>query len=1053
MKLSKPTLRPLDRLIRASLHHRTLVLAAAAVLLVAGGTWIAGLPLDIFPDLSAPTVTIITEAPGMAPEEIELLVTFPVESGVNGSPGVRRLRSVSADGISVTWAEFEWGTDIYKARQIVAERLQSVQLPDQVTAQLAPVSSIMGEITFIAMTSTPVVASGTTGSGVSPMELRRIAETLVRRNLLAVPGISQVVPIGGESRQLQVTVRPEALRQHGIPLEGLLEAVSGSTRSPAAGFHLEAGQEFLVRGLGRARSPEEIAATVVRVSNGVPLRVGALADVSWGPEPVRGTASYSTQPAVILSVQKQPGANTLELTREIDAVIDRLQAALPEGVVLQKENFRQADFIEVAIANVSRALRDGGLLVVLVLALFLGSLRTTLISALAIPLSLVAGVLFISAFGMTINTMTLGGLTIAVGLLVDDAIIAVENVFRRLREERSKPGDRRPIGEVVAEGTSEIVSPILFATLLIVLVFLPLFFLPGLEGRLLRPLGVAFVAALAASLLVALTVTPALCSLLLDSPRLLGRPESWLLRGCRFLYRPTLAWSLEHPRTVGIATLLGLAAALALLPGLGRSFLPEFNEGSLTVSIVSPPGIPLADSDRAGRQVEESLLAFPEVVSTSRRTGRAEKDEHVQGVNASEMEVVLGPLVHGRNKEDLVAEMRRSIASIPDAAVTFGQPISHRIDHMISGSRTNLAVKIFGPDLAVLRNLAASVEQVLRGVPGIVDLSNQEQAAVPQLLIDFDRTAMAQSGVSPSGLSTAVEALFQGVHVGEILDQGLTSDIVVRFPPELRSDPERLALLPVSLPTGEVVALDRVADVRRTLGPSLIRRENVQRVAMLTANVSGADLSGTVGRARAAVEAQVELPRGYLITYGGQFEEAARSSRNLGAIVLMLLVAMYGLLYLEFGTHRDTLVVLVNLPLALIGGVLAVSLTDGILSIATLVGFVTLFGIAARNGVLLVNNYQRLILAGTPLDEAVRQGSEERMAPILMTALTAGLALVPLVLAAGAPGNEIQSPMAQVILGGLATSTLLNLLVVPVLYAKTGGRARYPAATEPATRV
>ena len=1021
---------PLDRLIRSSLRHRVLVTATAAVLLVAGGIWIAGLPLDIFPDLSAPTVTVITEAPGMAPQEVELLVTFPIESAVNGSPGVRRLRSVSADGLSVIWAEFEWGTDIYKARQIVTERLQGLELPAQVASpELAPVSSIMGEITFIAMTA---------DEDVSSMELRRLAETVVRRNLLAISGISQVVPIGGERRQLQVTARPVALRQHSVSLQQLMDAVARSSSSSAAGFHVEGGQEYLVRGLGRARTPEEVAAAVVRATDGVPLRVGTLADVAWGPEPSRGTASYNTQAAVILSVQKQPGANTLELTRDIDAVIERLQSTLPEGVVLQKENFRQSDFIEIAVANVTRALRDGGLLVVIVLALFLGSLRTTLISAVAIPLSLVAGVVFISLLGMTINTMTLGGLTIAIGLLVDDAIIAVENVFRRLKDQRDDPEDDRSLGEVIAEGTSEIVSPILFATLLIILVFLPIFFLPGLEGRLLRPLGLAFVSALAASLLVALTITPALCSLLLNSPKLLAGKESWLLRGCRSLYRPVLRWALSHPRLVTLVSVAGVVSALALLPGLGRSFLPPFNEGSLTVSIVSPPGIPLVDSDEAGRLVEESLLAFPEVISTSRRTGRAEKDEHVQGVNASEMEVVLGPLEHGRNKEELVTAMRRAVATIPGTTVTFGQPISHRIDHMISGSRTNLAVKIFGPDLAVLRNVSSSVEQVLGSIPGIVDLSNQEQAAVPQLLIDFDRRAMGQSGLSPAELATAVEALFQGVHVGEILEEGLTSSVIVRLPPELRSSPERLARLPVSIPGGEIVALDRVADIRRTLGPSLIRRENVQRVAMLTANVAGTDLAGTVARAQAAVEAQVDLPRGYLVTFGGQFEEAVRSARNLGLLSVLLLAGMYGLLYVEFGTHRDTLVVLVNLPLALIGGVVAVSLTGGILSVATLVGFVTLFGIAARNGVLLVNNYQRLSAGGASLEEAVRRGSEERMAPILMTALTAGLALVPLVIAAGAPGNEIQSPMAQVILGGLATSTLLNLVVVPVLYTATG---------------
>ena len=1025
----------LERLIRFAIRHRWLVVIGAGLLTVLGAVWIATLPVDIFPDLSAPTVTIITEAPGMAPEEIELLVTLPVESAVNGSTGVRRLRSVSADGISVVWVEFDWGTDIYQARQIVSERLQRVDLPAQSERpELGPISSIMGEITFIAMTS-PGIEAG----GVSPMELRRLAETVVRRNLLAISGISQVVPLGGELRQLQVTVRPTALAQHSVPLAEVIEAVSRASRSPAAGFHVEGGQEYLVRGLGRARGPEDVAAAVVRAVDGIPLRVGDVAAVEWGPEPARGTASYRGSPAVILSVQKQPGANTLELTEAIDRTLARLQPTLPDGVVLESENFRQADFIEVAIGNVSEALRDGAILVIVILFLFLGNLRTTLISAVAIPLSLVAGVLAISALGLSVDTMTLGGLTIAIGLLVDDAIIAVENVFRRLKEERRRPeADRRGPAEVVAVATTEVVSPILFATLIIVLVFLPIFFLPGLEGRLLRPLGFAFIAALSASLLVALTVTPVLSVLLLGRSSTLEVREPWLLRTLHAAYRPTLDWCLGHRRWVLAAVVLLFVGAAALVPGLGRSFLPTFNEGSLTVSVVSPPGIPLADSDRLGNQVEEALLSFPEVVSTSRRTGRAEKDEHVQGVNASEMEVVLAPLEKGRSKEELVAEMRRAVATIPGTTVSFGQPISHRIDHMISGSKTNLAIKVFGPDLAVLRTLASQIEQVLGTIPGIVDLSNQEQAAIPQLVIDFDRTAMARHGLSPADLGEAVEALFQGVYAGEIVEEGLSSDIAVRLPDSLRSSPDKLASLPVSSPSGDLLRLGAVSTIRHELGPSMIRRENVQRVAMITANVVGADLPGTVETARSAVDVQVDLPQGYLVSFEGQFEEAARSVRSLGLLGLLILAGMYGLLFFEFGSHRDTLVVLVNLPLALIGGVVAVALGGGVLSVATLVGFVTLFGIATRNGVLLVNNYQRLLAAGLSLSEAVRRGSEERMAPILMTALTAGFALVPLLLAAGAPGNEIQSPMAQVILGGLITSTFLNLVVVPVLYLRPG---------------
>ncbi len=1004
------------------------------------------LPVEIFPDLSAPSVTVITEAPGMAPEEVELLVTFPIESATGGSTGVRRVRSVSGDGISVVWVEFDWGADIYKARQVVSERLQTVELPAQAELPtLAPISSIMGEITFIAMTSTTV----------SPMELRRLADTVVARNLQAISGISQVKALGGDERQLQVTVDPAALAQRRVSLQEVLGAVARASGSAAAGFHVEGGQEYLVRGLGRARNPEDVASTVIRVAGDVPVRVRDVAAVAWGKAPARGTASYRNERAVILSVQKQPDADTLELTAAIDELLARLQPVLPEGVVLEKENFRQADFIEVAIGNVTEALRSGAVLVVLVLFLFLANLRTTFISALAIPLALVSAVLALAAFGLTINTMTLGGLTIAVGLLVDDAIIAVENVYRRLREgtpaadggateplayeaaagPRSQPRDR----EVVAAATSEVVSPILFATLIIMLVFLPVLFLPGLEGRLLRPLGLAFMTALAASLLVALTVTPVLCRLLLARTRAQADREPWLLALLGRAYRPTLAFCLSHRPVVLVAAAALLALAGLLVPGLGRSFLPSFNEGSLTLSVVSPPGITLAESDRLGAQVEAALLEFPEVVSTSRRTGRAERDEHLQGVNASEMEVVLAEL-EGRSKDALVRDMRDAVASIPGANVSFGQPISHRIDHMISGSKTNLAVKVFGPDLAVLRSLSSTVEQVLRGVPGIVDLSNQEQSAIPQLVIDFDRRAMARYDLSPADLARAVEALFQGVVVGEVVEEGVAASIAVRFPEELRARPDLLDALPVSLHSGELVRLDAVARTTRNLGPSMIRRENVQRAAMLTANVEGTDLTGTVQRAQAAVDAELDLPPGYFVTFGGQFEEAERGARTLALMTALIVLAMYALLFFAFGTHREALIVLVNLPLALIGGVAAVSLGDGVLSVATMIGFVTLFGIATRNGVLLVSNYQRLLRSGASLDEAVTRGSEERMAPILMTALSAGLALVPLVLAARAPGNEIQSPMAQVILGGLLTSTFLNLIVVPVLYAWWGPR-------------
>jgi CzcA family heavy metal efflux pump len=1025
----------LNNIIQGSLRHRWAVLVTTAAFMVAGVVVTLRLPVDVFPDLSAPTVTVITEAKGLAPEEVELLVTFPVESALNGASGVRRIRSVSGPGIAVVWVEFKWGEDIYRARQVVAERLQVITLPAGVERPtLGPISSVMGEITFIALTSAQA----------PPMEVRRLAETVVRRGLLALPGISQVVPIGGEVREYLVELDPAAGAQAGLSVEDVVNALQQSSAAPAAGFHVDGGEEYLVRGLGRARSADDLAATVLRIREGIPLRLGQVAAVREAPEPARGTASYRGNPAVILSIQKQPGANTLELTRRIDRVLDDLQRTLPPGVVIEKENFRQADFIEIAIHNVSAALRDGAVLVLIVLFLFLGNIRTTLISAVAIPISLVAGVIVISLFGGTLNTMTLGGFTIAIGALVDDAIIDVENVLRRLRQDRRKPAaERRSPLEVVFRASSEVRGAILFATLVIALVFVPLLYLPGLEGRLLRPLGLAYLASLAGSIIVALTVTPVLCLLLLQHAALLDAPEPWLLRQCKRAYDRTLAVCLDRTTLVVGSAAVALLAALAIVPFLGHSFLPPFNEGSLTIALVSPLGTPLAEGDALGREVEKTLLAFPEVVSTSRRTGRAEKDEHVQGVNASEMEVVLRP---GRPKAELLAEMRRAVATIPGVNVSFGQPISHRIDHMISGSKTNLAIKIFGPELAGLRGLSSSAERLLRDVPGLVDLSNQEQASVPQILIDFDRQAMARHGLTPADLAQSVEALFQGTVAGELVEGGITSRIVVRYPERLRSRRDQMEALPVTAPDGRLIRLGDVAQVRFDLGPGLIRRESVQRVAMLTANVTGSDLTGIVERARAALAAGLALPEGYRVVFGGQFEEAARSVQNLAFLAAGLLVAMHGLLFLAFRSHHQTMIVLVNLPLALIGGLVAVALGGQGLSVASIVGFITLFGIATRNGVLLVSHYGHLMRdEGLPLRDAVSRGSRERLAPVLMTALTAGLALIPLVLAGDKPGNEIQSPMAEVILGGLLSSTFLNLVVVPVLFCRWG-ESRTPEA-------
>ncbi|MCC7142855.1 MAG: efflux RND transporter permease subunit, partial [Candidatus Eisenbacteria bacterium] len=1021
----------LNQLIRASLRHRYATLVAGLLVLVAGVLTTLRMPVDIFPDLTAPTVTVLTEASGLAPEEVELLVTLPLESSLNGASGIRRVRSVSAAGISVIWAEFKWGEDIYLARQVVAERIQGITLPAQVERpSLGPISSIMGEITFIALTS----ADQTT----SAMELRRLAETTILRSLLSVPGISQAVPIGGDVREIQVELDPTAMTQHRIGFAEVAGRLEEATSNPAAGFHVSGGQEYLVRGIGRARTPADLASASLGMTDGVPLTVKEIARVREAAEPKRGTAAYRATPAVILSIQKQPGANTIEVTRAIDERLDALTATLPPGVKIERENFRQADFIEVAIHNVSVALRDGAFLVILILFVFLGSLRSTFVATLALPLSLLTGILVLSLFRLSINTMTLGGLTIAIGALVDDAIIDVENVIRRLRQERARPLSARRDGlEVIYAASSEVRKPILFATAIIVLVFLPLFILPGMEGRLLRPLGFAYVGALLASLVVSLTITPVLCYFLLRNDRGLDRPEPWLLRSLKARYERDLEQALARPRFVYLFAALLLAGALSLVPFLGRSFLPPFNEGSLTVSVVSLPGITLVESDGLGAQVERALLAFPEAVSASRRTGRAEKDEHVQGVNAAEMEVVLRP---GRPKEGLLAEMRRAVATIPGVEVSFGQPISHRIDHMISGSKSSLAVKIFGPDLSVLRLLAGQAEALMAEVPGIVDLGNQEQSAVPQMLIEFDREAMSRYGLTAQDLGRTIEALFQGSEVGEIVEGGIAARVVLKYPERLRTPDSDLEALPVALDQGRLIRLGEVARVRFDLGPSMVRRENVQRVAMLTANIAGSDLVGTVERVRATLATGLSLPTGYRIEYGGQFEEAASGTRNLLVLSTFILFAMYGLLFLAFRSHRHTLIVLVNLPLALIGGLFAVAIGGGTLSIAAIVGFITLFGIATRNGVLLVSHYQHLMREeGLPLAAAVRQGSRERLAPVLMTALTAGLALIPLVVRGGEPGNEIQSPMGLVILGGLLTSTFLNMVVVPALFARWGG--------------
>jgi len=1020
-------------IIQWSIDHQWIVIGLSLLLLAAGVYTARQMPIDVFPDLTAPTVTILAEGHGMAPEEMESLVTFPIESAINGASGVRRVRSATAVGIGVVWVEFDWGTDIFLARQLVSEKLQLVggTLPPQVERPvLAPVSSIMGEILFFAISS----------DGSDPLTLRTVADTTVRRRLLAVPGVSQVTPIGGAERQFQVIANPDALRANKVSLTELLSSVRQASQNTSAGIYTEGAQEYVLEAVGRVRSAGEIGETVVALRGERPVLVKDLADVREGAAFKRGEGSRSGHPAVIVGVQKQPGANTLDVTARLDQALDTLQTELPAGMTIDRRIFRQSDFIEVAIANVVAALRDGGILVIAVVLLFLANLRAAAITLTAIPLSLAAAILALRGFGASINTMTLGGMAIAIGALVDDAIIDVENVVRRLRENEARPGsERRPAADIVRDATLEIRSSIVFATVIIVLVFLPLFGLAGVEGRLLSPLAFAYIVALLASLAVAIIVTPALCYAFLPRAASIQRGhDGWLTRGLKAGYRRLLPRVVDHPRWVIAGSLALLVVASAAMTRAGTAFLPEFHEGSLTVQANTLPGTSLGKSDEIGRRVEQILLSQPEVVATARRTGRAEFDEHVQGVEAAEIDVGLRDT--GRPRETLLAELRRQFSTLPGTNVTIGQPISHRIDHMLSGTRANIAVKVFGDDLATLRRLGQRVRETMAGVPGIVDLSLEQQMDVPFVRFVLNRQAIARYGLRPGDVAEAIETSFAGATVGRVFDRGTAFDLIVKFSPSSSADFERIADLPIDTPTGALVPVRLLADVRREQGPNMVLRENVQRRIVVSCNVAGRDLGSVVADIRAAVARAVPMPAGYRVEYGGQFESEQSASQRLLALGALVVAALFMLLVLAFGRARDALLIMVNLPLALIGGVAGVFLSGGVLNVATMIGFITLFGIATRNGIMLVSHIRHLMEEEgvTSFRDAVIRGAEERLAPILMTAMAAGLALIPLALGGGQTGREIQTPMAVVILCGLMTSTLLNMIVVPALYLKYG---------------
>jgi len=1023
----------LDALIRWSLHNRAVVLFLATALLMWGGYTIRDLPLDVLPDLTAPTVTILVEARGMVPTEMESLVTFPIESAINGSPGVRRVRSATAVGVAVIWVEFDWGQDIHRARQTVNEKLSLVaaSLPPNVDPPfLAPISSIMGEILFITLES----------QRHSAMELRTVADTVLRRRILAVPGVAQVVPTGGEQKQYQVLISPHLLREYIVSLEDVESALRRGSQSSSAGFRIAGGQEYLIQGVGRASTSEEIGQIAVTSREGRPVFIRDVAQVRIGPALKRGEGSHNAVPAVVLGIQKQPGANTLDLTRRLDASLDEIQKNLHPGMMIDRQVFRQADFIERSLENLMSALRDGAVLVVIVVVVFLMNFRAAIITLLAIPLSVMTAVITMNWFGFTINSMSLGGLAIAIGELVDDAIIDVENVMRRLRENALKlESERLPALEVIYRASTEIRQSVVFATIIVVLVFLPLFALTSVEGRMLAPLGFAYIVSLTASLVVALTVTPALCSFLLPNAKsVLRGHEPWPVRQLKRVFQPILGWSLDHPRIVVMASALLLIAAGVGLSRTGRAFLPEFNEGTLTVSAVTLPGTSLADSNSLGRGLERILLSVPEVVSTARRTGRAELDEHVQGVESAEVDVMLR--MRERPKAEALAEIRERVTLLPGMNVTVGQPISHRIDHMLSGTRANIAVKVFGDDLVMLRSLARQVEAAMRGIDGVVDLSMEQQTDIPTVRVRVRPEDAARYGLQPGQVTAMIQTAFVGIEVNRVLEGQISFPMVLRYPKMDLHDLNVIGRTLIDSPSGAKVPLDAVADIGEDRGPNFISREGVQRKIVVQCNVAGRDLRGVVNEIQAEVAEKVKLPQGYRVEYGGQFESEAEASRRLLILGAGVIAGILLILATAFRSTRDALIIMLNLPLALVGGVAGVYLAGGVLSVASLIGFITLFGIATRNGIMLISHIRHLREAEGVADlrEAVMRGSSERLAPILMTALAAGLALIPIASGMGKPGSEIQAPMAIVILFGLFTSTALNMVVVPAVYHAAG---------------
>ena len=1024
----------LNKIIGFSLQNRILVLVASVLLLI-GGTYTAmHTEVDVFPDLNAPTVVIMTEANGMAAEEVEQLVTFPVETAVNGATGVRRVRSSSTNGFSVVWVEFDWDTDIYLARQIVSEKLAVVNesLPANVgKPTLGPQSSILGEMLIV----------GLTADSTSMLDLRTIADWTIRPRLLSTGGVAQVAVLGGDIKEYQVQLDPERMRHYGVTLSEVMNITREMNLNANGGVLYEYGNEYIVRGVLSTDKVDQIAKAVVR-SNGVsgaPILLEDIADVQIGAKlPKLGTASERGKHAVLLTVTKQPATSTLELTDKLEASLQDLQKNLPADVKVSTDIFRQSRFIESSIGNVQKSLLEGGIFVVIVLFLFLANVRTTVISLVTLPLSLIASILALHYMGFTINTMSLGGMAIAIGSLVDDAIVDVENVYKRLHENRLKPaGEQLPILEVVFNASKEVRMPILNSTLIIIVSFVPLFFLSGMEGRMLVPLGIAFIVALAASTVVALTVTPVLCSYLLGKEKTKKQnnenSDSAVARKMKQWYGSALTFVLGHKKGV-LGGIIGLfVVALGCFFTLGRSFLPPFNEGSFTINISSLPGISLEESDKMGHRAEELLLSIPEIQTVARKTGRAELDEHALGVNVSEIEAPFE--LKDRSRSELVAEVREKLGTIVGANVEIGQPISHRIDAMLSGTKANIAIKLFGDDLNRMFTLGNEIKSAIQGIPGIADLNVEQQIERPQLVISPKREMLAKYGISLPEFSEFVNVCLAGEAVSQVYEKGKSFDLTVRVKDDLRDEMEKIRNLMIDTGDGQKIPLNYVAEIRSAMGPNTISRENVKRKIVISANVADRDLRSVVNDIQAQVDAQIKLPEGYHIEYGGQFESEQAASRTLALTSFMSIVVIFLLLYHEFRSVKESAIILINLPLALIGGVFALLITTGEVSIPAIIGFISLFGIATRNGMLLISHYNHLQQEeGYGVYDSVIRGSLDRLNPILMTALSSALALIPLALSGDLPGNEIQSPMAKVILGGLLTSTFLNGFIVPIVY-------------------